>query len=173
MTVLSFWRNSSLGICTWIRLQAAMTAVPHHRQTLPPPRHWLLCPSQQLLPSLIPRVLVLTFWEGKAQLEALLQPLCSNVPAATLQQSGARHGVLSSSPCPALPTLALNAHLKSSCLPGVDPHGTKVNMLDRVIGRPRFSQKLFVFWEHTEESAHRCALWALRWWHFSCSPENL
>lgn len=87
---------------------------PPHSQTLQPPRHWLLCPFQQLLPSLIPRVLILTSWEGKAQLEALLRPLCSNVPAATLQQSaGARHGVLSSSHWPALPTLALNAHLKS------------------------------------------------------------
>lgn len=35
-------------------------------------------------------------------------------------------------------TLALNAHLKSSCIPGVDPHGTKVDMLDRAIGRLRF-----------------------------------
>lgn len=59
-------------------------------------------------------------------------------------------------PCPAHP--CSQCPLESSCLPGVDPHGTKVNMLDRVIGRPRFSQKLFVFWEHTEESAHRCAL---------------
>lgn len=75
--MLFFWRNSSLGICTLIRLQAATIAASLHCQ-IPPPRHWLLCKSQWLPSSLTLRVPLLTCWVGKAQLAAFFPPLPSN-----------------------------------------------------------------------------------------------
>lgn len=75
--MLFFWRNSPLGICSLIRLQAVMIAAPFHCWT-PPPRHRLLCPSQWLPSPLTPRVPLLTSLDGKVQLKAFCQPLSCN-----------------------------------------------------------------------------------------------
>lgn len=108
--MLVFWRNSSLGICTLIRLQAAMIAASLHCQTPPPPRHWLLCKSQWLLSSLTLRVPLLTSWVGEAQLGAFFPLLPSNAHC--------RHSAAISTRTVWLPlffSLPCSAHLCSWC----------------------------------------------------------